>query len=254
MQICLSRDYGLNNNLLGIDVGEGTSDILLLAKDITADNVPRLYKQSSVRIAAGVFFEAVIKSAIFRKAIYNYHQGQKRIKVENIQEILFEGHKAPFYLNSVFDQLTDDDFSAFYSFIGREACLFMLFLPMSQDLIFYAGKLCSKTIKENNLTVVREVHLMPFGKGGRLFTGCKLYSEVPALMHIMKNVSVRVMVKGQKQLDWFIVMIFLLTINQKFPGIIVDTELIYDRNVRFSSDIFAEKTSNTCVMVSLLNL
>jgi hypothetical protein len=167
----LSRDYGLNNNMfLGIDVGGSTSDILLLAKDINTYNAPRLYKQSSVRMAAGVFFDAVIQSATFRKAIYSYHEGQKKIRVENIKEILLEGQKAPFYLNSVFDQLTDDSFAAFYGYIGREAP-FVYALPayVTGMLVFYSGKLCAKTIKENNLTAVREVHLLPFGKGGRLF-------------------------------------------------------------------------------------
>jgi hypothetical protein len=240
----LSRDYGLNNNLfLGIDVGGSTSDILLLAKDITADNAPRLYKQSSVRIAAGVFFEAVIKSAIFRKAIHNYHQGQKRIKVENIQEILSEGHKAPFYLNSVFDQLTDDDFSAFYSFIGREAS-FVYAIPayVTGLLIFYAGKLCSKTIKENNLTVVREVHLMPFGKGGRLFhwlqtipgsTSTNAYYEECFRKGYGEGAeAIRLVYRNDISID---------NKSEVSKGLAVDTELIYDRNVRFTSDIFAEK-------------
>lgn len=240
----LSRDYGLNNNLiLGIDVGGSTSDILLLAKDINADNAPRLYKQSSVRIAAGVFFEAVIKSNIFRKAIYNYHQGQKRIKVENIKEILSEGHKAPFYLNSVFDQLTDDDFSSFYSFIGREAS-FVYAIPayVTGLLIFYSGKLCSKTIKENNLTVVREVHLMPFGKGGRLFhwlqtipgsTSTNAYYEECFRKGYGEGAEkIRLVYRNDISID---------NKSEVSKGLAVDTELIYDRNVRFTSDIFAEK-------------
>jgi hypothetical protein len=240
----LSRDYGLNNNLfLGIDVGGSTSDILLLAKDINANNAPRLYKQSSVRIAAGVFFDAVIKSATFRKAIYNYHQGQKRIKVENIQEILLEGHKAPFYLNSVFDQLTDDDFSAFYSFIGREAS-FAYAIPayVTGLLVFYAGKLCAKTIKENNLTAVKEVHLMPFGKGGRLFHWLQTipgssstnayYEECFRKGYGEGAEAIRLIYRNDISID---------NKSEVSKGLAVDTELIYDRNVRFTSDIFAEK-------------
>jgi hypothetical protein len=98
---------------------------LLLAKDINTYNRPRLFKQSSVRLAAGVFFDAVIKSTAFRKAIYEYHESQKKIKVENIQEILSASHKAPFYLNSVFDQLSEDDFGLFYSYIGVNHLLYM---------------------------------------------------------------------------------------------------------------------------------
>jgi hypothetical protein len=240
----LSRDYGLNNNLfLGIDVGGSTSDILLLAKDITVDNAPRLYKQSSVRIAAGVFFEAVIKSAIFRKAIYNYHQGQKRIKVENIKEILSEGQKSPFYLNSVFDQLTDDDFSSFYSFIGREAS-FVYAIPayVTGLLLFYAGKLCAKTIKENNLSVVKEVHLMPFGKGGRLFHWLQTIPGSSSTNAYYEECFRKGYGEGAEAIQ--LVYRNDISIDNKSEvskGLAVDTELIYDRNVRFTSDIFAEK-------------
>jgi hypothetical protein len=240
----LSRDYGLNNNLfLGIDVGGSTSDILILAKDINADNAPRLYKQSSVRIAAGVFFDAVIKSATFRKAIFNYHQGQKRIKVENIQEILWEEKKSPFYLNNVFDQLTEDDFSAFYSFIGREAP-FAYAIPayVTGLLVFYAGKLCAKTIRENNLTAVREAHLMPFGKGGRLFHWLRTipgssstnayYEECFKKGYGEGAETVKLIYRDDISID---------NKSEVSKGLAVDTELIYDRNVRFTSDIFAEK-------------
>jgi hypothetical protein len=132
---------------IGIDVGGSTSDILLLAKDINANNAPRLFKQSSVRIAAGVFFDAVVQSTTFRKAIYDYHESQRKIRVENIQEILYEGHKSPFYLNNIFDQLTDDDFGLFYSYIGNESS-FVYAIPayVTGLLVFYAGKLCAKTI------------------------------------------------------------------------------------------------------------
>lgn len=167
----LSKDLGLteSNMFIGIDVGGSTSDILLLAKDINSENKPRLFSQSSVRLAAGVFFDAVIKSPTFRKAIYEFHESQKRIHVENIKEILLDGQKAPFYLNCVFDQLTQDDFGVFYSYIGREAS-FVYSIPayVTGLLVFYSGKLCAKTIQENNLSGI-EVHLLPFGKGGRLF-------------------------------------------------------------------------------------
>jgi hypothetical protein len=240
----LSRDYGLNNNMfIGIDVGGSTSDILLLAKDINANNVPRLYKQSSVRIAAGVFFDAVIHSAIFRKAIYDYHESQKRIRVENIKEILSEGHKAPFYLNSVFDQLTDDDFGAFYAYIGREAS-FVYAIPayVTGLLVFYAGKLCSKTIKENNLTSVREVHLLPFGKGGRLFHWLQTIPGSSATGAYYEECFKKGFGAGSET-------VYLryrndITDDNKSEvskGLAVDAELIYDRDVRFTSDIFAEK-------------
>ena len=240
----LSKELGLNNNLfLGIDVGGSTSDILILAKDISANNDPRLYKQSSVRIAAGVFFDAVIKSAKFRKAIFDYHQGQKRITVENIEEIKSEGHKSPFYLNSIFDQLTDDDFSAFYSFIGREAS-FVYAIPayVTGLLIFYSGKLCAKTIKENNLTAVKEVHLMPFGKGGRLFHWLQ---TIPG-SNTTNAYYEECFKKGYGEGAEAIKLIYRsdITVDNKSEvskGLAVDRSLIYDRNVRFTSDIFAEK-------------
>jgi hypothetical protein len=240
----LSRDYGLNNNMfIGIDVGGSTSDILLLAKDIEKNNVPRLYKQSSVRIAAGVFFDAVIQSATFRKAIYDYHESQRRIKVENIKEILSAGHKAPFYLNSVFDQLTDDDFSAFYAYIGREAP-FAYAIPayVTGLLVSYAGKLCAKTIKENNLTAVREVHLLPFGKGGRLFHWLQ---TIPG-SNTTNTYYEECFKKGFGENAGAIHLKYRNDItsdnkSEVSKGLAVDTELIYDRNIRFTSDIFAEK-------------
>ncbi|MDR3118445.1 MAG: hypothetical protein LBU44_03365 [Mediterranea sp.] len=240
----LSRDFSLGNNLfLGIDVGGSTSDILILAKDLTQDNDPRLYKQSSIRLAAGAFFNAVIKSAKFRKAIFDYHQGQKSIKVENIQEIMSAGHKAPFYLNSVFDQLGDDDFSAFYSFIGREAS-FVYAIPayVTGLLVFYAGKLCAKTIKESNLTVVREVHLMPFGKGGRLFHWLQTIPGSNSTNAYYEECFKKGFGEGAGNVK----LIYRndITVDNKSEvskGLTVDRSLIYDRDVRFTSDIFAER-------------
>ncbi len=241
----LSRDRGLNNSnmFIGIDVGGSTSDILLLARDTNKNNQPHLYKQSSVRIAAGVFFDAVIHSAAFRRAIYDFHESQKKIKVENIQEIKSAGHKAPFYLNSVFDQLTDDDFGSFYAYIGREAS-FVYAIPayVTGLLVYYAGKLCAKTIRENNLTEIKEVHLLPFGKGGRLFhwlqakPGSKLTNDYYAecFREGFGKGGEAIMLKYRSD----------ITSDNKSEvskGLAVDTDLIYDSNVRFTSDIFAEK-------------
>ncbi|MDR1551963.1 MAG: hypothetical protein LBS69_00670, partial [Prevotellaceae bacterium] len=170
----LSQQQSLDNNclFLGIDIGGSTSDILLLANYINqqGNSVPKLYKQSSIRLAAGVFFDAVIKSVTFRKAICKYHNGQNKIHIENINEILTEGQKAPFYLNSLFDQLTDETFGSFYAFMFREAP-FVYAIPayVTGLLVYYSAKLSAKTIRENNLTAINEVHILPFGKGGRLF-------------------------------------------------------------------------------------
>lgn len=240
----LSRDYGLNNNMfIGIDVGGSTSDILLLAKDINVGNKPRLFKQSSVRMAAGVFFDAVTHSTAFRKAIYDYHESQKKIRVENIQEIKSAGHKAPFYLNSIFDQLTDDDFALFYSYIGREAS-FVFAIPayVTGLLLFYAGKLCSKTIKENNLTEIREIHLLPFGKGGRLFH----WLQIKPGSTLTNSYYEECFCKGFGEGAEVIKLKYRNDItsdnkSEVSKGLAVDADLIYDRSVRFDSDIFAEK-------------
>lgn len=243
-KFALSRDFGLGSNMfLGIDVGGSTSDILLLAKDINDNNRPRLFKQSSVRIAAGVFFDAVIKSMTFRKAIFDYHESQKKIRVENIKEILSAGHKAPFYLNSVFDQLTEDDFGLFYSYIGTSAS-FVYAIPayVTGLLVFYAGKLCAKTIKDNNLTAVKEVHLLPFGKGGRLFHWLQTkpgsmqtnayYEECFRKGFGPGSENIQLRYRNDITED---------NKSEVAKGLAVDTDLVYDSNVRFTSDIIAEK-------------
>lgn len=249
----LSQTQSLDNNslFLGIDIGGSTSDILLLANYMNEQEniVPKLYKQSSVRLAAGVFFDAVVKSSTFRKAIHNYHQGQKKIKVENIQEILSEGHKAPFYLNSVFDQLTDDSFSSFYSFIGREAP-FVYAIPayVTGLLIFYSGKLSAKTIKENNMTAINEVHILPFGKGGRLFHWLKSrQSNILGSLEYFENCfragfgegadNIRVIYREEISKD---------NKSEVAKGLSVNKELEPNkqdeiRKTREESDIFAEK-------------
>lgn len=169
----LSQDFGLsgNNMFLGIDVGGSTSDILLLAKDPT-NNKASLYRESSVRIAAGVFFDAIIKSETFRQALVNFHESsQKNIYVSNIKDVLFEANKAPYYLNNIFDQLnSQDDYDRFYETIDRDA-KFAFTIPayVTGLLLFYSGMLIGKTIKENNLTNIERVDILSFGKGGRIF-------------------------------------------------------------------------------------
>jgi hypothetical protein len=243
-KFALSRDYGLNNNMfIGIDVGGSTSDILLLAKDSNDNNRPRLFKQSSVRIAAGVFFDAVINSVTFRKAIYEYHESQKKIRVENIKEILSAGHKAPFYLNSVFDQLTEDDFGLFYSYIGTSAP-FVYAIPayVTGLLVFYAGKLCAKTIKENNLTTIRDVHLLPFGKGGRLFHWLETKPGMMQTIAYFQECFRRGFGEGAEQIQLkYRNEIREDNKSEVAKGLAVDTDLVYDSNVRFTSDIIAEK-------------
>jgi len=170
----LSQDFGLNkdNMFLGIDVGGSTSDILLLAKDPSQGNRASLYRESSVRLAAGVFFNAVIKSQGFRQALVNFHEGGKtNVHVANIQEILTEPTKAPYYLNSIFDQLkSSQDYEVFYQSIDTNA-RFVFTIPayVTGLLLFYSGMLIGKTIKTQHLEHITRVDVLSFGKGGRLF-------------------------------------------------------------------------------------
>ena len=170
----LSQDFGLNrdNMFLGIDVGGSTSDILLLAKDQNNANKSSLYRESSVRIAAGVFFNAVIKSETFREALVNFHEGKKtKVFVANIREILNQPSKAPYYLSSIFDQLkSESDYEEFYTSIDSNA-KFVFTIPayVTGLLLFYSGMLIGKTIKTEHLEHINRIDVLSFGKGGRLF-------------------------------------------------------------------------------------
>lgn len=171
----LSNDnFGLNNNnmFLGIDVGGSTSDILLLAKNPLKGNQASLYRESSVRLAAGVFFDTVINSEDFRQALLNFHESKcTKVYVANIQEIVREKSKAPYYLNSIFDQLRDeDDYGKFYNSIADNAkSVFTIPAYVTGLLLYYSGMLIGKTIKDNNLDNITRIDVLSFGKGGRLF-------------------------------------------------------------------------------------
>lgn len=170
----LSNDFGLDNSnmFLGIDVGGSTSDILLLAKNPESGNQASLFRESSVRLAAGVFFNTVINSEDFRRALLNFHEGQStRVHVANIKEIIKEQNKAPYYLNSIFDQLkTKDDYDKFYnSIVDNAKSVFTIPAYVTGLLLYYSGILLGKTIKDNNLNNIKEIDILSFGKGGRLF-------------------------------------------------------------------------------------
>lgn len=166
-------EFGLShdNIILGIDVGGSTSDILLLVKD--ANNTPTLYRESSIRIAAGAFFTAVQTSKPFREALTSFHNSHEtRVFCSGIDQILKdEGkQKAPYYLTSIFDQLKTEEFDVFYSFIFRRT-RFVFTVPayVTGFLLFYSGLLIGKTIKDYNLDNIKRVDILTFGKGGRLF-------------------------------------------------------------------------------------
>lgn len=170
----MSQDFGLsgNNMFLGIDVGGSTSDIMLIAKNPQDSNKPSLFRESSVRLAAGVFFDAVIKSEQFRQALVTFHEGHNTdVHVENIKDVLSHPDKAPYFLNSIFDQLkTQDDYDVFYDSLASNA-KFVFTIPayVSGLLLFYSGMLIGKVIKDNRLGNIEKVDLLPFGKGGRIF-------------------------------------------------------------------------------------
>lgn len=171
----LSQNFGRPTErimFLGIDVGGSTSDILLIGQDPKNGRKQTLFRESSVRLAAGVFFDAVIKSETFRRALVDFHESNQRsVYVSNIKEILTEPKKAPYYLNNIFDQLkTPEDYDLFYDSIYREA-KFVFTIPayVTGLLLFYSGMLVAKTIKEYGLDGIERVDLLSFGKGGRLF-------------------------------------------------------------------------------------
>ncbi|MDY0278429.1 MAG: hypothetical protein RBQ97_10145 [Acholeplasma sp.] len=173
-----NRATGLTEEILylGIDVGGSTSDILVLAKKHDGSKVvSKLIKQSSVRIAAGVFFDAIIKSARFKLELFNFHENKSSelgLQVLGIGDLQDSSKKetAPFYLNSIFDQLKDEDFKKFYQFLAaRGQFVFTIPAYVTGLLSYYSGMLVSKAIKEEGLTTIKEVDLFSFGKGGRLF-------------------------------------------------------------------------------------
>lgn len=169
-------DFGLtsSNVFLGIDVGGSTSDILLLAKDPSNRGLPSLLKESSVRLAAGVFFDAVTGSQRFREALVTFHGGHNTsVHVMNIEELMDPANrdKAPYYLNCIFDQLKADEYNIFYDSLDANA-KFVFTIPayVTGVLLFYSGMLVGKSLKDNNMIgQVREIEVLPFGKGGRLF-------------------------------------------------------------------------------------
>ena len=132
----------------------------------------RLFTQCSVRMAAGVFFDAIIGSKHFRDCIRNFHASKEtHIKVEDIDSIEIDPLRAPYYLNNIFDQLHgDNEFKKFYGYLKNDVP-FVFTLPayIIGALMTYSGMLVRNAILTQRLDRVEEVHLRYFGKGGRLF-------------------------------------------------------------------------------------
>ena len=132
----------------------------------------RLFTQCSVRMAAGVFFDAIIGSKKFRDCIRNFHASKEtHIKVEDIDSIEVDPLRAPYYLNNIFDQLHGDaEFKKFYGYLKNDVP-FVFTLPayIVGALMSYSGMLVRNAIINQKLDKIEEVHLRYFGKGGRLF-------------------------------------------------------------------------------------
>jgi hypothetical protein len=142
------------------------------AEEQKSNNSRRLFTQCSVRMAAGAFFDAVIKSKKFRECIRRFHEShQTNINVEGIEKMDTKPELAPYYLNNIFDQLHgDQDFKKFYTTLQSDVP-FVFTLPayITGALLCYAGMLMRNTIIKQNLSSIKEVHMRYFGKGGRLF-------------------------------------------------------------------------------------
>lgn len=173
-------EFGLavDSMFLGIDVGGSTSDILLLARDTQNNGQPTLFAESSIRLAAGVFFNTLngngSGSQQFRNALVTFHGGHNTgVNVMNIKEIVRQENcnKAPYYLNCIFDQLKPQEYDIFYQSLAANA-RFVFTIPayVTGGLLFYSGMLVGKALKEGKLPEnLQQIDILPFGKGGRLF-------------------------------------------------------------------------------------
>lgn len=173
-------NFGLaaNSMFLGIDVGGSTSDILLLARDAQNNGQPTLFTESSIRLAAGVFFNTLNGSGVgsqqFRNALVTFHGGHNTsVNVMNINEIIRpeNRNKAPYYLNCIFDQLKPEEYDIFYqSLAGNARFVFTIPAYVTGGLLFYSGMLIGKALKTGKLPeTLQQIDILPFGKGGRLF-------------------------------------------------------------------------------------
>ena len=110
--------------------------------------------------------------------------------MSNINDVLLDPPKAPYYLNNIFDQLkSSDDYENFYDTINRDA-KFAFTIPayVTGLLLFYSGMLIGKVIKEHDLTSIERVDILSFGKGGRIFHWLR-NSAGPSNKRILLNMS-----------------------------------------------------------------
>ena len=173
-----SDNIDSRNIVLGIDVGGSTSDILILGQGNT------LFSQTSVRIAAGFFFNAIKNSGKFRRSLLNFNNSRKtNVRISKMEDIISNNPeiygRAPYYLNNIFDQLKPEEFYTFYSHLNTDVpAIFALPAYVTGMLVYYCGMLVNNAIKENNLRA-ENVTIRYYGKGGRLFDWIRneIYSE-----------------------------------------------------------------------------
>jgi len=237
---------GSKNIFLGIDIGGSTSDILLMAQDPSSNNKYRLFSESSIRLAAGVFFDAIIKSNEFRKVLvefYNSNKSAMGLKIENIENMLIRKETSPFYLNSIFDQLKEEHLPLFYAFVGRKVP-FVFSIPayVTGLLLYYSGKLTAKLI-ENNFEHITNIDLLPFGKGGRIFQWMDTFPGKMATDSYYKDCFLTGL--GEKHNNIIFqrrTTTFRDNKSEVSIGLVAQKEdLLIGENIRENSDIFAEK-------------
>ncbi|MCP3932206.1 MAG: hypothetical protein GY705_24305 [Bacteroidetes bacterium] len=159
------------NLFLGIDIGGSTSDVLIIGMD-PGNEAYKLLKQSSVRLAGNYLTTAIKNSNAFQEVLLEFHDNPNSgLRIPNVRTMVEKPNTAPFFLNAIFDQLTESGLQNFYRFIARRnPGIFAVPAYMTGLLLYYSGQLVSKSIKENGyLKDVKKVDLFPFGKGGRIF-------------------------------------------------------------------------------------
>lgn len=180
--------YALTSNIkslrpdtlyLGVDIGGSTSDILVLGMgpDPATGNLEKeLLAQCSVRMAAGLFFNAINQSKDFRHCLYQFHESRTTdVKVTNIRDIVSDDPRlykqAPYYLNNIFDQLKDrTEFKTFYEYLRvNNPAIFALPAYVTGLLCTYSGILIREAIEKRNLNMVNRISFRYYGKGGRMF-------------------------------------------------------------------------------------
>jgi hypothetical protein len=166
-----------DNMMVGLDVGGSTSNVLLVTRE---SGEPRLVKQSSLRLSAGKLAEVTLKSAAVREAIYYFATSNASpIKVIGVDDMTKRPDIAPYYLNTILDRLRGNDFDKFYKALAQSGspyvnktearAVFAVPTFICGLVLFYAGQLAGKTIRERGLRNITTFELFPFGKGGRMF-------------------------------------------------------------------------------------